>query len=369
MGFWHTGYEEHHQVSTFWDSKESVNLKVEHKCEHCGKTFHKVDYLVEHRFGSHPYKSPFLLIRGKEIGSSSININSPLEPNDIFVGNTNTAILNQKEIDLARLNFQLSELRQQNVDLILSNSSLTSNYKINFNIASLEDLAGVEREFLTLVSGRELNGSSINMFISRTSIYKSAANYMNGLCQYFYGVLAKEGSKSSFLPPHKYREKFNSSAEELIDYSSQLANFIKGLIAFHFNHFPEAKKFLNEGTLFSISSFYDQIFLGNDIDIEVYPTTEGDLLENILVDEETNSILLAFRNVNPSRADLNVLDKESQSDKVSEFGKIKIKILMIKLFMKCKLEKQAIPILKELKSFSNLEPWVNQVLKKIEAIR
>ena len=366
MGFWHTGYEEHHQVSSFWDPDEAVNLLVEHKCEQCGKSFKTVDLLIEHRFSAHPYESPALLIRGREIGALPININTPLEPNDISVGNSVTAKLNGKQIDLSILRSKLSNVRQENIDLILSNDDLSSRYRINFNISSEKDLAGVEKEFLSLVEGKELSRSSIDKFIANTTIYKSAANYMDGLCEYFYGVLAKEGSESSSLSRGKYREKFNRSAEQLLDYSRTLANYIKGLIAFHFNHFPEAKKFLNEGNLFIVSSFYEEIFSGNDVDIRDYVTTEGKLLENILVDEETNLILQAFRGANPSRADLNRLDQEIYSDKISEFGKVKIKIVMIKLLLKCEIKKQAIPILRELKGLSNLEPWVNQVFRKIE---
>jgi hypothetical protein len=192
---------------------------------------------------------------------------------------------------------------------------------------------------------------------------------MDGLCEYFYGVLAKEGSGCSSLSQSKYREKFNRSAEQLMDYSRTLANYVKGLIAFHFNHFPEAKKFLHEGNLFLISSFYEEIFSGNDVDIGGYVTIEGKILENILVDEETNLILKAFMGVNPSRADINKLDQEIHSDRISDFGKIKIKILMIKLLLKCEIKKQAIPILRELKGYTNLEPWVNQVFKKIELMR
>jgi hypothetical protein len=39
---------------------------------------------------------------------------------------------------------------------------------------------------------------------------------------------------------------------------------------------------------------------------------------------------------------------------------------MVKLFLKCNIDEQAISILRELKGLSNLEPWVNKVFKKIE---
>jgi len=369
MANWTTGFEEHHQVASFWGEGAGVNLVIEHKCKLCQRTFQNIDSLIEHRFSAHPYESPVLLIRGNEIGALPININTLIEPNDISVGNAVTAKINGIQIDLKELGLQLSKAHQESIDLILSNDELSSHYRINFNISSEKDLTGVENQFLILVKSKELTISSIDKFIEKTDSYKSAKNYTDGLCEYLYGVLAKEGAKSSSLAPSKYREKFNRSAEQLMDYSSALANYIKGLIAFHFNHFPEAKKFLNEGNLYSISSFYEQIFSGNDVDIQNYATTESKLLENILLDTETNLILRAFRNANPSRADLIVLDKESQSDKVSDFGKVKIKILMIKLFLKSKIEKQALPILKELKGFSNLEPWANQVIKKIELAR
>jgi hypothetical protein len=366
MGFWHTSYEEHHQVSSFWNPGEAVNLLVEYKCEQCGEFFETINFLIEHRFGAHPYQSPILLIRGKELGALPISINTPLKPSDISIGHSASAMCNKKQIDLEEVALHLSKVRQENIELVLSNGELSSRYRINFNISSEKDLAGVESEFFVLVDGRELTRSSIEKFIVKTAMYKSAANYMDGLCEYFYGVLAKEGAETSSLSPSKYREKFNRSAEQLADYSSILANYIKGLIAFHFNHFLEAKKFLNEGNLFVIASFYEQIFTGNDIDIENYRTVESKLLENVLVDEETNLIIHAFRNTNPSRADLNKLTRDAQSDKVSDFGKLKIKILMVKLFLKCNIDEQAISILRELKGLSNLEPWVNKVFKKIE---
>ncbi len=366
MGFWHTGYEEHHQISSFWDSDQRLDLSVEYKCEHCGRSFQSADLLVEHRFSSHPYKSPILFVRKRQLGALPININTPLDPSDISIGCATSATLNGKKISLDELKLQLSKVRQDNIDLILSNHELTLRYRINFNISSEEDMAGVESEFLKLVEGKELTRSSIDKFISKAAAYRSATNYMDGLCEYFYGVLAKEGSGNSSLLQSKYREKFNRSAEQLLDYSRPLANFVKGLIAFHFNHFSEAGKFLNNGNLFKISGFYEQIFIGNDVEIEVCESLATKLLENILVDDETNLIINAFKFSDLSRVDLNNLDQESQSDKLSEFGRIKIKILMIKLYIKSKNEKKAVSILKELKGLSNLEPWVDQILKKIE---
>jgi hypothetical protein len=366
MGFWHTGYEEHHQISSFWDSGQTLDLSVEYKCEQCGRTFQSVDFLVEHRFSAHPYKSPILFIRERQLGSLPININTPLNLEDISIGCASSAILNGKKMSLDELKQHLSKVRQENIDLILSNSELSLRYRINFNISSEEDLSGVESEFLRLVESKELTRSSIDRFILKAAPYKSATNYIDGLCEYFYGVLAKEGAESSSLLQSKYREKFNRSAGQLMDYSRPLANFVKGLIAFHFNHFLEARKFLNDGNLFKISGFYEQIFMGNDVEIKACESLATKFLENTLVDYETNLILNVFKNVDLSRVDLSNLDQEGQSDKLSEFGKIKIKILMIKLYIKSKNEKKAVPILKDLKGLSNLEPWVNKISKKIE---
>jgi hypothetical protein len=369
MGFWHTGYQEHHQISSFWVEGQDVSLVVEHHCGQCGKFFQTIDKLVEHRFSNHPYLSAALLIRGREIGALPININTPLDPLDISIVNTDLALLNGRQIDLKKLAIQLSKLQNDTIFLTLSNSQLSSTYKINFNISSAEDLEGVENAFFELVKSKELTRSSIDKFILNTADFKSASIYINGLCEYFYGVLAKEGADSSSLSQGKYREKFNQSAEQLLDYSSTLSNYIKGLIAFHFNHFSEAKKFLNDGNIFNISSFFEQIFSGKDVDLEYYLIRESKFLENILVDEETNLILRTFRNTNPTRSDLNELYQEISDSKISDYGKVKIKILLIKLLLKCKIEKQAIQILTELKSLSNLESWVNQVIKKIEVMR
>ncbi len=369
MGFWHTGYEEHHQVSSFWEANEAVNLCIEYKCEQCVESFDRPDLLVEHRFSAHPYEAPVLLIRGKEVGSLPTNINTPLTPNDILICNAVNSKINGSQVDLKEVAIQLSKVRQENIDLILSNNELTSRYRLRFNISSDKDLLGIEAEFLRLVQGRVLSRSAIDEFILKTANYKSAANYVDGLCEYFYGVLAKEESECSSLKPTKYREKFNRSAEQLIDYSRTLANYIKGLIAFHFNHFTEARIFLNVGNLFKVSSFYEQIFSGNDVDFERYLVADSQLLENILMDEETNLILNFFRNNNPSRADFNNLEQKLISTKVSEFGKIKLKILKIKLLIKYNNENQAVSILKELKGLSYLELWVGQVMKKIEQAR
>lgn len=367
MGFWHTGYEEHHQVSSFWNSDESVNLCIEYKCEQCAESFNRLDLLVEHRFSAHPYETPTLLIRGKEAGSLPININTPLAPNEIAILNAVNSKINGSQVDLESVTLHLSKVQQENIDLILSNNELSSCYKLRFNISSYEDLLGVETEFLRLVQGRVLSISVINEFILKTLDYKSAANYVDGLCEYFYGVLAKEESEGSSLKPYKYREKFNRSAEELSDYSRTLANYIKGLIAFHFNHFAEAKSLLNDGNLFKISCFFDQIFSGNDVDFDGYLLAESQSLENMLIDEETNLVLNVFRNSNPSRADFISLEQGLRSTRVSEFGKVKLKILKVKLLIKYNDEKQAIPILKDLKSLTYIELWVSQVMKKISS--
>ena len=61
-----------------------------------------------------------------------------------------------------------------------------------------------------------------------------------GICDYLYGVLAKERSHDASLSHEKYANKFNEAVEQLAAYDRPLARIIRSLVEFHFNHFEEA---------------------------------------------------------------------------------------------------------------------------------
>lgn len=98
----------------------------------------------------------------------------------------------------------------------------------------------VEKLFWEIQSGKKLNREIIEKFIKASSKYKTVSRYYNGICQYLYGVLAKERSEESGLNYSEYEKKFESALSDLKFYRNNLSNIIRGLIFFNFNKFIDA---------------------------------------------------------------------------------------------------------------------------------
>ena len=99
-------------------------------------------------------------------------------------------------------------------------------------------------------------------FIKCSDQYRTAAQYRDGIHQYFLGVMAKEMHHDSHIPREEYIEKYNLALQRLEDYPRELSVTICSLVNFHFNHFGEIQKQESRLKVSHASRRYTQILSG-----------------------------------------------------------------------------------------------------------
>jgi hypothetical protein len=289
MGFWQTGYQEFHEEVGLGDYKPSPPV---YTCQHCSKEFSKAEDLRAHRFEMHPFTRPVLLIRGVEVGSTPIRVSRRLTPLEVEALKADKAWLNGESVAVEKLGATLSGIGNGSFTIELSNTGASATFEVQICIAADADNLGVEQSFLAVVRRRRLDMRSIEDFIGDARFFPSAVDYYDGICEYFYAVLAKERAKDSSLPYEEYRDKFNRSADKLKDFRRPLANTIRALIAFHFNHFREAEAFAPSFRVGIVSKRFSKWIIREVSAARALPLSIfDDRLEKLLTDFETERLL------------------------------------------------------------------------------
>jgi hypothetical protein len=239
VGFWHTGYLEFHEepgLGPFGFNPSPPS----YDCSKCVLKFDSQADLRKHLFESHPLTKPLFLIRGVELGLHPLRITRSLETDEISIDNCTSALLNGDRLELKSLVRELTSIRRDVCKIVLMNEETSSEHEIDFHIATEDDLRGVEERFQELANLRCLSHERIEFFIEATDVFGSARSYCDGICNYFYGVLAKERHPDSSLEYAEYVNKFQSAAETLGTYDRPLSRLFRSVIAFHFNDFELA---------------------------------------------------------------------------------------------------------------------------------
>jgi hypothetical protein len=290
MGFWHTGYIEFHEPQGL--DFVYVPVRPVYSCQHCGGTFETTDALQKHRFERHPYIRPGLFIRGVEAGNVPIRITESLRLSDLGLFHYSSLKLNGMPISLTELGKHLIRTTNDTAVLELTNEAVSACFTLQFDIASEPDLIGVDRCFFNVAKRGRLDVRALEDFISDAQAFPSAIRYCDGVCEYFYGVLVKEGASGSSLPYEQYRDKFSRAADILEDFHRPLARMIGALIAFHFNHFHEAMALAGNSRVGIAAARYNQ-WLQGDLDgaRRVLARERDDKLEKLLTDAETERLV------------------------------------------------------------------------------
>ena len=327
MGFWHTGYIEHHEDAGLGDNWQPA--PTVYRCVHCSLQFEMEDELRKHRFETHPYTQPSLFFRGIELGASPVYVRRKIKPSEIFLATCNRAYLNGEAISVGDLPTRLSHIRSDRVTIELSNAGASASYDIHFQIADARDLERVDEAFQRLAKCGVLSISSLDDFIIQCRPFATAAPYLDGIAHYLYGVLAKERAPDSTVPHDKYPDRFNAAAAALADYERPLANLIRALVAFNFNHFQEAATLAPAGRLKTAALGFSDSVGGAGWSPVAARTIKANCPEDLLTDSETHQILAW------TEAPAKTLVRETEriellaNGEASSFSKIKLKILLI----------------------------------------
>lgn len=292
MGFWHTGYAEFHEPSGLEDYVYSPPPPVRYVCEHCSASFLELELLRRHRFEKHPVRQPALWIRGRAVGALPQKLMSTLKPSEVVVEDTTGCLVNGKTVALKELGQHLASMKREFVEVQLSNAGATTRCELDFCIADVDHLVGVESAFLRVARDHELSVAALARFITECQAYPSAMPYCDGICQYLYGVMAKEGSPDSGLKKNQYVGKYLLASETLSDFDRPLARSVRALVAFHFNQFQEAELLAPKGALRSAASTFLRSLQGHSWHFDVAQSMVSDsAIEDLLTDQDTLQIL------------------------------------------------------------------------------
>jgi hypothetical protein len=360
VGFWHTGYMEFHEPVGLGELQVSPTAP-EFRCEQCGESFPTFDQLRSHRFENHPAVRPVLFVRGREVGGSPLRVIRSIEAIDVRTLNTSAARLNGRPVQLGDLGHLLAQMSTTVADVQLA-GDVSVDFRLVFEIATNRDIAGVERCFENAAYRGRLDRRSVEDFIEAARAFPTALAYCDGICEYLYGVLAKERSPESSLPFREYREKLNRAADVLRDVDRPLARLIQGLVAFHFNHFAVAVSCSPSTRVAAASSRYmGWILRSSDTDGSTSrPTSLA--VDRLLTDLDTEHILRWV--LSPSEDTLTrAVEIESAIERdLPEFDRVKLRVLLAEAYGTVGRIADAQRHARELRNNPTLGQWAESVL-------
>lgn len=212
---------------------------VYYLCSICGARFKDTDRLFEHRFNEHPLTRPTLILDGREITSPRQIISTPLDENQITFVSADRCSFDAREVTTQSLPKLLAKTKAGVHTIHLERQGIETHYEIVFEIAESKELEVVEHNFLSIVGSDTLSVDRINLFAEMTSKCRTAIRYVDGLCQYLYGVLAKDQRGGTHLNISEYKTKFNLAIDGLSPFDRPLANVVVGIINFAQNAFGD----------------------------------------------------------------------------------------------------------------------------------
>lgn len=210
---------------------------ITYRCKVCGELFENPDALFDHRFAQHPFKRPALFLAGHEITTPRQLITRQLHQKAISVLNADTCLFDGQGVDIAKLPEHLAKLKGGLHELVLAKHGIETRYEFDFVIADERDINEVDKLFFALAGGEVLDVAAINTFINMASQFASANHYIDGLCQYLYGVLAKDQRGNTHLDQSTFKTKFNLALDALRLFDTDLARVIVGVVNFNENAF------------------------------------------------------------------------------------------------------------------------------------
>lgn len=360
VGFWHTGYMEFHEPVGLGELLASPPAP-EFRCEQCGESFPTFDQLRSHRFEKHPAVRPVLFVRGREVGGSPLRVTRSISAIDVRTLHASAARLNGRPVPLDDLGHRLARMSSTVADVQLA-GDIVADFRLVFEIALDRDIAGVERCFENAAHRGRLDRRAVEDFIEAARAFPTALAYCDGICEYLYGVLAKERSPESSLPFHEYREKFNRAADVLRDVDRPLARLIQGLVAFHFNHFPIAGLCSPLTRIAAASGRYTGWILRSSNTNAVTAGPNALSVDRLLTDLDTERILRWV--LSPSEETLSqAVDIETAIDRdIPEFDRVKLRVLLAEVYGTAGRIVDAQRHARELRNNPTLGPWAESVL-------
>lgn len=321
-----------------------------YSCPICKQIFNSPDSLFNHRLEAHPSKRPTLIISGIETSSHPsrhVIVRSIMESEIQFL-EADSATQNDKSISLDMLKVLIAKKRQGPFDLHLLNKSVKTHYSLIFDIPENDDLTKIEDLFFQVIAQETFNTERVNLFVEMAGKVKTGKRYTDGLCNYLYGVLAKDQKGNTHLKHQDHIAKFNSSLETLKYFDRALSNTIIGLINLNLNIFELSYSKLGSQKIMSSLFRFHQIISNEKLSSKIGNHESINSEKRIPLDFATEKILTwsILDNEGFSKAK-NEIEHELESTEGTERDKYKIKILLINFFLESGENEKAHLILKD----------------------
>jgi hypothetical protein len=268
------------------------------------------------------------------LGKSPYKVNKPLACDDVeFDFDLTVKLNNQSVVPSTRLPTLLSAMSDDIAQIELSNKDVSATFEIVIQVARGDHIDGVEHAFGRMVADHFLTVGRIHRFIKDCSQFKSAIQYCDGICQYLYGVIAKERSSDSHLTFDEHHERLNAAFDALNEFDRKLSRLICALVAFNFNQFDIAVS-LSKGRLNLISTAFNNALNGKSWPFDSpaitnYDSAYDSAYDNLLTDYVTHKILKFAENkpVELLKHDLPIVQTKSRNQ-LTEHDHKKITILV-----------------------------------------
>ena len=364
MGFWHTGYMEFHEPVGLEGYLFEPSPRA-FPCKHCGHIYHSIEELRQHRFESHPLRRPVLFLHGRELGAHPVRITRFLTARDVHTDNCDQAFLNDNEIPVSSVPNKLSEISSDVCKLELRKASVSAEFSLEFCIASETDLKGVETQFEQMARRHQLDIRTVEDFIAATERFGTAIGYTNGICEYLYGVLAKEKTPDSTLPHETYVSKFNIAAEALSVYERPLAQTIGSLIEFHFNHFEEAALLAGKARVGYVAKKYAAWLQDRKAGTahEVGLDLASIKLEVLVTDSKTEQILRwSCEPLDSQIKHVEEMEAFLKRD-IGEYDSVKVRVLLGEIYSKSGDIMNALKHARVLRNLPIFERWAESIIR------
>jgi hypothetical protein len=340
---------------------------VVYECVICGAPFGDRDGLFQHRFETHPFRRPSLLVCGKEITSPRHIVVRPLRAEDISLAYTTKLTLDGIATTPERLIEVLGTDRRTIRSVVLENEGVSTAFELQFDIPEHDHLCEVERLFFALFAKATVDVMRIDAFIDITKDFHTALRYVDGISQYLYGILAKDQGGGTHLPQADYKIKFNQALDVLQAFDTALSDVLVGVINFNQNAFDEGSWLDHAPKLKIAMSRFSQLLGGHPVISASSPIPVASA-ENIPLDTYTDQIIRwSTATVEELSTDVRKLKHVIHSPNWTPDDRFKVRVLLAEMYLASGDESSARTCARHVANDAIFGSWAQGILARTES--
>lgn len=252
----------------------------------CGAAFFSDRDLDVHEYGGHVREQPTLILKGREVGRSRLYVTKPTTVDDWVFTNAESVTVNGDRFQPAAAAEILANKSTGFTEVMARNGDVLQTYQFEFAFANAVDLQGVDDALESLIRGSVLGLGVIDTFIMAAKRYPSASRYLDGLANYLYGVVAREGGSSE-----RYQSLYDRAVTILGEFDRPPAEAICGLVAFHYNHFEHAMSKTRSARVSDVSKRFTSLLRGRRPSVQGLEQVHHTVLDAALSDSTMERVL------------------------------------------------------------------------------